>query len=151
MGDEAPYRLGLRVGDVAEAASFYAGLGFEHIGRIAGPDGRPVMAILRSGDLQLLLDALDGMPFADSPRERQTRTGPRGLGVVIGVEVDDVEATASYCRRAGCQVTAGPADAPWGERYVECVDPYGYAWKFFRPLPDPPADSLGAAADQWFG
>ena len=151
MADEAPYRVGLRVEDVAEAASFYAGLGFDRVGEISGPDGRTVMAILRRGGLQLLVDALVGMPFADSHRERRTQTGPRGLGVVMGIEVDDVEATAHYCRATGCEVTAGPVDAPWGERYVECVDPNGYAWKFYRPLPDQPADSLGAAHDRWFG
>jgi hypothetical protein len=46
---------------------------------------------------------------------------------------------------------AGPVDTPWGERYAECVDPYGYRWKFFQLLPDQPDDSLGAARDSWFG
>jgi hypothetical protein len=36
--------------------------------------------------LQLLVDALEGIPFQDSPRERRTKTGPRGLGVVVGLE-----------------------------------------------------------------
>src|SRR5947208_2500259 len=118
MTDEAPYRVGLRVGNVAEAASFYAGLGFDRVGDLTGPDGQPVMAILRRGGLQLLVDALVGMPFVDSDRESRTQAGPRGLGVVVGIEVDDVDAIARYCARAGCEVTAGPVDAPWGERYV---------------------------------
>jgi uncharacterized glyoxalase superfamily protein PhnB len=108
------------------------------------------MAILRRGNLQLLVDALVGMPFQDSDRERMTRTGPRGLGVVIGIEVANVDATADYCRTAGCTVTTGPVDAPWGERYVECLDPYEYAWTFFQLLSDPPPDSLSAARDTWF-
>lgn len=151
MADEAPYRIGLRVRDVTEATGFYAGLGFDHVGEIAGPDGRTVMAILRRGGLQLLVDALSGMPFADSRRERRTQAGPRGLGVVIGIKVDDVEAAARYCDGAGCEVTTGPVDAPWGERYAECVDPYGYAWKFFQLLPGQPGDSLDAARSSWFG
>ncbi len=150
MTDEASFRLGLRVLEVAEAAAFYQGLGFARAGEISDPGGRTVMAILRRGGLQLLVDALVGMPFPDSDRERMTKTGPRGLGVVIGVEVDDVDATAEYCRSAGCEVTTEPVDAPWGERYLECLDPYGYAWKFFRPLPDPPSDGLRAAHDSWF-
>ncbi len=150
MADEASYRVGLRVPDVTEAARFYQGLGFEPIGAIPGPDGSTVMAILRRGELQLLVDALVGMPFPDSDRERMTKTGPRGLGVVIGIEVDDVNATAVYCRLAGCTVTTDPVDAPWGERYLECLDPYGYAWKFFELLPDPPTDGLSAARDSWF-
>jgi uncharacterized glyoxalase superfamily protein PhnB len=151
MTDEAPYRVGLRVRDVTEAAGFYAGLGFDHVGELPGPDGRVVMAILRRGGLQLVVDTLVGMPFADSHRERRTQAGPRGLGVVIGIKVDDVEAAVRYCDGARCEVTAGPVDAPWGERYAECVDPFGYAWKFFQPLPDQPGDSLGAAQKAWFG
>ena len=126
--DEAPCRVGLRVGDVAGAALFYEGLGFQRMGQVPGPDGRAVMVVLRRGSLQLLVDALEGMPFPRSPREMRTRRGPRGLGVVIGIETGDVEEAVRYCADAGCEVTAGPADAPWGERYAECVDRYGYAW-----------------------
>jgi uncharacterized glyoxalase superfamily protein PhnB len=150
MTGEAPFRIGLRVADVAKAAAFYQGLGFEPAGSVPDPAGRTVMAILRRGDLQLLVDALAGLPFPDSDRERTTRTGPRGLGVVIGMQVASVEATAGYCRSAGCTVTAGPVNAPWGERYVECIDPYEYAWKFFQLLPNPPPDSLNATRDSWF-
>jgi uncharacterized glyoxalase superfamily protein PhnB len=150
MTDESPFRVGLRVENVTEAAVFYAGLGFEQTGSIPSPDGKPIMAILRRGALQLLVDALTGMPFPDSDRERMTRTGPRGLGVVIGIETDNVDAAADYCRSAGGKVTTGPVDAPWGERYAECLDPYDYAWKFFQLLPDPPQDSLSTAYDSWF-
>ncbi len=52
--DEASWRIGLRVEDVPEAATFYQGLGFEPAGSISHPDGRTVMAILRRGDLQPL-------------------------------------------------------------------------------------------------
>ena len=151
MGGEASFRVGLRVDDVTAAAAFYAGLGFDRVAELPGPDGRPVMAILRRGDVQLLVDALVGMPFADSERERRTQAGPRGFGVVIGIEVDDVDAAARYCEAAGCELTTAPVDAPFGERYAECVDPYGYAWKLFRPLPDQSGDGLDATRDQWFG
>jgi len=150
MTDEAPFRIGLRVEDVTKAAAFYQGLGFEQTGSISDPSSRTVMTILRRGDLQLLVDALVGLPFPDSDREQMTRTGPRGLGVVIGLQVGDVDATADYCRSAGCTITTEPVDAPWGERYVECLDPYEYAWKFFRPLPSLPPDSLSATRNSWF-
>jgi uncharacterized glyoxalase superfamily protein PhnB len=151
MSGQAPYRVGLRVDDVASAAKFYVGLGFDQVAELPGPDGGPVMAVLRRGYLQLLVDALVGMPFADTERERRTLAGLRGLGVIIGIEVDDVDAAARYCAAAGCELTAGPLDAPWGERYAECVDPYGYAWKFFRALPDQSHDGIAATREQWFG
>jgi uncharacterized glyoxalase superfamily protein PhnB len=150
-GREAPFRLGLRVADVVEAAAFYAGLGFDRVAELPGADGRPVMAILRRGDLQLLVDALVGMPFPDSSRERRTQAGPRGLGVAIGIQVDDVDAAARYCEAAGCEVTTSPTDAAWGERYAECVDPYGYAWKLFRAQGDGDGDGIDAVREAWFG
>jgi hypothetical protein len=128
-----------------------SGVGFLPVGVVPGPGGVAVMAILRRGPLQLLVDALVGIPFPDSARERHTKTGPRGLGVVIGVEVDDVDQAARRCRALGCVIGTGPVDAPWGERYVEFEDPYGYAWKFFQPLADAPDDGLRTVADVWFG
>lgn len=134
MNGEPPYKLGLRVDDVTSAADFYAGLGFDRVAVMTDHSGQTTMVILRRGDLQLVVDALVGLPFADTERERRIQAGPRGLGVVIGIEVDDVDAAARYCATAGCELTAEPHDAPWRERYAECVDPYGYAWKLFRPL-----------------
>jgi uncharacterized glyoxalase superfamily protein PhnB len=151
MNGEPGVRVALRVEDVAAATALYEGFGFSPVGVVRGPDGRVLMAILRRGPLQLLVDALTGIPFPDGARERSTKAGPRGLGVVIGLEVDDVDGTAQRCRLAGCVIGVGPLDAPWGERYVEVEDPYGYAWKFFRLLADPAGDGLQAARDLWFG
>jgi uncharacterized glyoxalase superfamily protein PhnB len=131
MHDEPPIRVGLRVPDVAAAAAVYEALGFTVFAIMQGGDGRPVMAVLRRGPLQLLADALTGLPFADTERERRTRAGPRGLGVVVGLAVDDVDAATARAAAAGCAVTYGPADAAWGERYAELEDPYGYAWKLY--------------------
>jgi catechol 2,3-dioxygenase-like lactoylglutathione lyase family enzyme len=142
--------VALRVDDVGAAAALYQSMGFAPVGAVPGPGGAAVMAILRRGPLQLLVDALVGIPFPDSARERQTKIGPRGLGVVIGVEVDDVDRAAERCRALGCTIGTGPVDAPWGERYVEFEDPYGYAWKFYQPLADTPGDGLRAVSDVWF-
>jgi len=150
MSDEPSVRVALRVSDVVGAAALYQSFGFTPVGTVPGAEGGVVMAILRRGPLQLLVDALVGIPFADSARERRTRTGPRGLGVVIGLEVDDVDGVAQTCRAAGCVIDAGPQDAPWGERYVEIEDPYGYAWKFFR-VTGSSDDGLQAVQDLWFG
>jgi len=151
MAIEPPVRLALRVADVDAAVTLYRRFGFTPVGTVPGPGGDVVMAILRRGPLQLLVDALTGIPFADSARERQTRSGPRGLGVVIGIEVDDVDEAAQRCAAGGCVISSGPLDAPWGERYVEFEDPFGYAWKFFHLIPDPPGDGLDAVYDLWFG
>ncbi|CCH74741.1 Glyoxalase/bleomycin resistance protein [Nostocoides australiense Ben110] len=150
VSDEPDFKVGLRVDNVPEAADFYAGLGFERVAEIPGPDGRTVMAIMRRGCLQLLVDALVGMPFPDSTRERMTVAGPRGLGMVIGITVDDVDAAVDYVVGVGCELSAAAQDSTWGERYAECIDPYGYAWKFSCPTPGAVGDGLDATREQWF-
>lgn len=148
----AAFRVGLRVADVVAAADLYRGFGFDDVGSISGPDGGPVMTILQRGEVQLIVDALVGMPFADSARERLTQSGPRGLGVAVGLSVDDLEASYEYCRTAGCTITAEPTDEPWGDRVFECVDPFGYQWEFSVPIKDwGAAAGLGAAEHSWFG
>jgi uncharacterized glyoxalase superfamily protein PhnB len=148
----AAFRVGLRVGDVVAAAELYRGFGFDDVGSIPGPDGGPVMTILERGGVQLIVDALVGMPFPDSARERRTQEGPRGLGVAIGLGVDDLAASYDYCRSSGCTITSEPADEAWGDRVFECVDPFGYQWEFSEPLKSWDADAgLDAAHESWFG
>ncbi|MGH3316060.1 MAG: VOC family protein, partial [Nocardioidaceae bacterium] len=102
--------------------------------------------------VQLIVDALVGMPFPDSPRERQVQSWPRGLGVAIGLGVDDLDAVLEYCRAAGCEITSEPMDEAWGDRVFECIDPYGYVWEFSTPIADAaPADGLADARESWFG
>ena len=145
-------RIGLRVPDVSAARGFYAGLGFDDVGSIPGPDGQPVLWILERNGVFLVVDALVGLPFPDSERERQTQRGPRGLGVAIGLLVDDLDAALAYCTAAGCEVTSEPMDMPWGDRVFECIDPFGYMWEMYRPIDgEPPADGLAATGEAWFG
>jgi uncharacterized glyoxalase superfamily protein PhnB len=146
------FRVGLRVADVEAAAIFYRGLDFHDVGSVPGPDGRTVMTVLEREGVMLIADALVGMPFPDSERERQVQAGPRGLGVAIGLGVDDLEATYRYCRNSGCEITCEPTDEAWGDRVFECVDPFGYVWEFSQPIPGrDQVDGFEAARDSWFG
>ncbi|MBE1492824.1 VOC family protein [Plantactinospora soyae] len=147
----AAFRVGLRVTDVDQAARFYRGFGFDEVGTVPDPEGRPVMTILQRGEVHLIVDALRGMPFADSERERQTQAGPRGLGVAIGLGVDDLDASYEYCRGSGCTITCEPMDEAWGDRVFECVDPFGYVWEFSQPIADgQPDDGFAAVREKWF-
>ena len=124
--------------DVSAATKLYESFGFALVGTVPGPGGDVAMSILRRGALQVLVDALVGIPSPDTERERQTKAGPRGLGVIVGLGVESVDEAAVVASEGGCLITSGPEDAPWGERYVELVDPFGYAWKLFE-LSSPPA------------
>lgn len=65
------------------------------------------------------------------------REGPRGLGVAIGLTVDDLEATLDQSRRGDCEVTAESADQPWSDRVFECFDPSGYLWEVSTSVSKP--------------
>jgi uncharacterized glyoxalase superfamily protein PhnB len=110
------------------------------------------MAIRKWGDILLIADALVGMPFPDSQREREIQHGPRGLGVVIGLMVDDLDATYAYCIVEGCEITCEPMNEAGGVRVFVCVDPFGYEWEFSQPIPGMvPADGTVAVQGSWFG
>jgi uncharacterized glyoxalase superfamily protein PhnB len=146
------FRVGLRVDDVAGAARFYRGLGFEDVAEIPGADGEPVMVMLQREGAMLIVDALEGMPFAASEREEAIKAGPRGLGVAIGLGVDDLDAAHAWCRESSCQIASEPRVEPWGDRVFECVDPYGYLWEISQSVGDVSvADAVRATQEEWFG
>ena len=148
---EGSLRVGLRVDDVAAAVEFYGALGFEQVGAVPNPEDETVLAILQRGEAGLIVDALVGLPFPDSDRERAIQSGPRGLGVVIGLEVDDLDEAYATCTERGCEITCEPMDEAWGERLFTFVDPFGYEWKLSVPLPDASGDGTEAARESWFG
>jgi hypothetical protein len=153
MGSIEPgrFRIGLRVDDVVGAGRFYAGLGFEEVGSIPDDQGRPVMVMLARDGILLIADALVGMPFPDSERERQTRAGPRGLGVAIGLGVDELDASYRYCADSGCNITQPPHEAPFGDRLFEMIDPYGYLWEISEPIVGAgDRDPFDATREAWF-
>ncbi len=148
--DPGRFRVGLRVADVAAAAEFYRGFGFSDVGTVPATDGSPLMTILERDGALLILDALEGMPFADDEREARTRAGPRGLGVAIGIGVDDLDASYEYCRTNGCAIRSEPTEEPWGDRVFECLDPFGYLLEISQPVGDVPVDdALSATAEHW--
>jgi Glyoxalase/Bleomycin resistance protein/Dioxygenase superfamily len=110
--DLGRFRIGLRVDDVIRAADFYRGLGFTDVGSVPGSEDIPVMVMLQREGAMLIVDALVGMPFAPTRREAMIQAGPRGLGVAIGLGVDDLETAYRWCREAGCEITAEPRDEP---------------------------------------
>jgi uncharacterized glyoxalase superfamily protein PhnB len=81
---------------------------------------------------------------------RLGRAGPRGLGVAIGIGVDDLDASYDYCRTNGCAIRSEPTDEPWGDRVFECLDPFGYLLEISQPVADVPVDdALTATAEHW--
>ena|GEM_PF-1073898 len=150
--DLGRFRVGLRVDDVTRAADFYRGLGFTDVGSLPGPEGSPVMVMLQREGAMLIVDALVGMPFTPTAREAMIQAGPRGLGIALGLGVDDLEDAYQWCREAGCEITAEPRNESYGDRVFECIDPFGYLWEISQPISDVPTnEAVASTHDSWYG
>lgn len=103
--------------DMAAAAAFYSGLGFEPVGAQAGGG----FATFRVGTQYFNITAeKDGYE-------------PRWWGRII-FHVSDVDAMYRRLVAAGIAVQFAPRDAPWGERYFHVTDPDGHELSFARPI-----------------
>lgn len=128
------------------------GLGFADVAAVSGSDGSPVMVMLQREGPMLIVDALEGMPFATTPREEQVKAGPRGLGVALGLGVDDLDAAYTYCVESPCEITSEPRVEPYGDRVFECIDPFGYLWEISQPVAElSTEDAVDAVREEWFG
>ncbi|RYE64793.1 MAG: VOC family protein [Oxalobacteraceae bacterium] len=123
-------KIGIRVPEVAAAAAFYEGFGFTSVATVPDAHGMAVLTVMVRDGLHLVLDALVGLPFPDTERERLVQRGPRGLGFVIGIEVADLEAVFDFCVSRDLTITGPVQRQPWGEETFTCIDPFGFEWKF---------------------
>jgi len=115
---------------------------------IPATDGSPLMTILERDGALLILDSLQGMPFAGRRAGTSDAGRTAGLGVAVGIGVDDLDASYEYCRTKGCQLRSQPSDEPWDDRVFECLDPFGYLLEISQPVSDVAVnDALRATGD----
>ena len=58
----------------------------------------------------------------------------RGDGVIVVIEVEDVDAVYEQASAAGADVVLEPTDVDWGRRLCLVRDPDGYVLEVSRPL-----------------
>lgn len=118
-------RFELFVEDVARSLAFYAGAldlrpapGYDPQGYVPVSDGR----------VRIGLQRRSALPAGHHFRPAHFR-GPRGVGVEIVIEVDDVDAAYAQARDAavglGGQIEPLAA-RPWGQSDFRLIDPDGY-------------------------
>lgn len=123
-----PY-LTIRDGRAAEAADTYVrAFGAVEAVRHIGEDTKRLM------HCHLKLNGAD-LFFSDdfSADFGQPPSSPPS-GVMIHLEVDDVDAWFARAVSAGLTVFMPLADMPWGDRYGQLVDPFGHKWALSTPL-----------------
>ena len=107
----------------AAAIDFYKkAFGAVEHGRLPGPDGRIMHAMLRIGDSAIML--VDEMPEWGSLGPKALKGSP----VTIHLYVDDADAFVKRAAQAGAKVTMPVAEQFWGDRYGRIEDPFGHHW-----------------------
>jgi uncharacterized glyoxalase superfamily protein PhnB len=129
----------------SEAIEFYKkAFGATEEGRMPGPDGRIMHAVVRIGGAPIML--------VDEMKEWGAM-GPKSLNgspVTIHLYVDDVDAVVTRAVAAGAKVTMPVDDMFWGDRYGKLEDPFGHHWSVATHLRDLTPAEVAKAAQEAF-
>jgi PhnB protein len=107
----------------AQAIEFYKkAFGATEEGRMPGPDGKLMHAMIRIGNSAIML--ADEMPEWGSLGPKALKGSP----VTIHLYVDDADAFAKRAAAAGAKITMPVDDMFWGDRYGKLEDPFGHQW-----------------------
>jgi PhnB protein len=107
----------------ADAIEFYKrAFDAVELGRLPGPNGKLMHAIVRIGDSMLML--VDDNPAFGMLGAKALKGSP----VTIHMYVKDVDATVRQAEAAGAKITMPVADLFWGDRYGRIEDPFGHQW-----------------------
>ncbi len=91
-------------------------------GRLPGPDGRLMHALIRIEGSAVML--VDEMPEWGALGPKSLKGSP----VTIHLYVADVDAVVARAVAAGAKITMPVADMFWGDRYGIVEDPFGHRW-----------------------
>jgi uncharacterized glyoxalase superfamily protein PhnB len=131
--------------NAADAIAFYEkAFGAVEQGRLPGPDGKLMHALIRIGDSPLML--VDEMPEWGA-------LGPQSLNgspVTIHLYVEDVDAVVARAVDAGAKIIMPVADMFWGDRYGRLDDPFGHHWSVATHIRDVSAEDMQAQMGRQF-
>ena len=133
------------VRDAAKAADWYtATLGAEERARLPVPGGKLMQVELRFGDTTVMV--ADEFPELGvlSP------LSIGGTATVLHLRTENVDALWQRAIDGGAEVRQPLADAFWGERYGQIVDPFGHRWGLAQHLRDVPQRELEEAVAALF-
>lgn len=126
----------------AAAIDFYVrAFGAIEEGRLPGPDGKLMHAMVRIGDSPLML--VDEMPEWGALGPKALKGSP----VTLHLYVKDVDATVAQAVAAGARVTMPVADMFWGDRYGQVEDPFGHHWSVATHIRDLTPAEIAAAME----
>ena len=115
----------LYVKDLEASAKFYS----EILGMTRQFGGGGVEGF-KAGDTTILLHVDEGVDDGYLPP-----SGERGRGVLLDLEMDDVNAFHEYLKTKGVEPKFAPRDQPFGLRQMLVTDPDGYELCFVQKIP----------------
>ncbi len=122
----------LNVHDVERSLTFYRALGFDVRWENKGEDGQLHYAGVGIGDAVIALGRIPTDRRGMAKDYADWVSSPLGAGVMITVELDDVEERYKLAKKA-----KAPIDSPLSERLYGTAfmvdDPDGYVVRFLRP------------------
>jgi len=121
-------KIEIFVSDLERSRAFYESLGFAVVRQWEDW----VMLALGDNVLDLQGDAhvVKGPHYFTPEIDRF----PRGTGVEISIEVEDVDALYERARSLGIDIVKGVQDRPWKARDFRIADPDGYFIRITTPL-----------------
>jgi PhnB protein len=106
-----------------EAIEFYKkAFGAEELGRMVGPQGKLIHAMIRIGDSPVML--VDECPEWGSFGPKSLKGSP----VTLHLYVEDVDSFVKRAVEVGARITMPFEDMFWGDRYGQLEDPFGHRW-----------------------
>jgi uncharacterized glyoxalase superfamily protein PhnB len=130
----------------ADAIEFYK-KAFQAVegGRMAGPQGKLIHALIRIGDSAVML--VDEFPDWGSIGPKTLKGSP----VTIHLYVEDVDAIVKRAVAAGAKMTMPLEDTFWGDRYCKLEDPFGHHWSVATHVRDVSPEEMQQAAEKACG
>jgi PhnB protein len=114
----------LTVSEGARALDFYTkAFGAKVKERMEGPGGKIMHGEIRIGDSVVMLS--DEFPNPGGTKAPPSLGGASGS---VFLYVPNVDASFKRAVDAGCRETTPPTDMFWGDRFGQCVDPFGHHW-----------------------
>lgn len=127
----------------ADAIEFYKkAFNAVEMGRMPGPEGKLVHALIRIGDSAVML--VDEFPDWGAFGPKSLKGSP----VTIHLYVEDVDATVQRAVAVGAKVTMPLEDTFWGDRYGKLEDPFGHHWSVATHVRDVSPEEMQRAAQK---
>ena len=114
-------------------------------GRVAGPQGKLMHAIIRIGDSGVML--VDEFPEWGSVGPKSLKGSP----VTIHLYVENADAFIKRAVDAGAKITMPLADMFWGDRYGKLEDPFGHHWSVATHIRDVTPEEMQKAMQEMAG